>query len=204
MKRLLLVRHGETDWNYEHRLQGQQDLPLNETGIQQVELLASHLAAEPFDAAYSSDLDRAYETARIINQHHDLVIRKDERLREIAFGKYEGLTYKDIQSRYPQEYSTWINDHSVATHGGETVGQLGARVGALLTQIEADTHTQTVLIVGHGGPLRMLIALALRMSPDKYWRFRMGNTSVSEVQANQKNWVLTRLNDQTHLSEPAV
>lgn len=198
MRRLILVRHGETDWNSEHRIQGQQDVSLNAAGLEQAERLAARFAEMRIDALYASDLSRAYMTAQAINQHHRLPIRKDERLRELGYGKYEGLTFGEIEKRHPQEYSAWVKDHSVSTHGGETVGQLHARAKSLLDQIMM-TDDEVNVLVGHGGSVKMVICAALRLPEDKYWRFRLGNTGICELELRHEVWVLESMNDQTHL-----
>jgi probable phosphoglycerate mutase len=120
MKRLILVRHGETDWNAENRLQGQQDVPLNEIGIHQADDIARALADESLDVIYTSDLIRASETAARIAARHGLTPVPDVRLRQSAKGRWEGLTWGEIAERYPADLERWRRDQTYLPPGGET------------------------------------------------------------------------------------
>ena len=200
MKRLLLIRHGETNWNVEARLQGQREQTLNATGQAQVEALAQALRDVSIDIIYSSDLERALATAQAINTAHHLPIATEKRLREFSLGKFEGLTPDELRQRYPQDFEAWRADRSRATHGGETVAQVAARVETLLVEIERSL-AKTVVVVGHGGPLRVMICKALRLPEAKYWRFRLDNAGIAELEHGQNHWLLIRHNDMAHLSE---
>ena len=150
MTTILLVRHGETDWNLARRIQGHSDRPLNETGREQARELADALASEPIDAVYSSDLARAHETARIVAERRGLEVTAIPDLRERDFGTWEGLTGDEIFERFPgAKTGTWGD--------GETREELAVRVLASLQRI-AHTHPQgRVLVVSHGGPLRVVL-----------------------------------------------
>jgi broad specificity phosphatase PhoE len=149
MTRILLARHGETDWNREHRWQGQSDTPLNDTGRKQARALAEELAGEPLDAVYSSDLIRAHETARVVAEQRGLDVVAIRDLRERSFGSLEGLTTDEIQARYPGIELPWSD--------GETREAMAERVLGALKRI-AETHPDAhVLVVSHGGPLRAVL-----------------------------------------------
>jgi broad specificity phosphatase PhoE len=149
MTRILLARHGETDWNREHRWQGQSDTPLNDTGREQARALAEELAGEPLDAVYSSDLIRAHETARVVAEQRGLDVVAIRDLRERSFGSLEGLTTDEIQARYPGIELPWSD--------GETREAMAERVLGALQRI-AETHPDAhVLVVSHGGPLRAVL-----------------------------------------------
>ena len=144
---ILLVRHGETDWNLERRVQGQTDRPLNETGRRQARELASALADESIDAIFSSDLVRAHETARILAEPRGLDVTVLPDLREKDFGTWEGLTDREILDRFPEARGRPWGD-------AETSEDVGRRVVGALLRI-ADSHPgASVLVVAHGGPLR--------------------------------------------------
>jgi probable phosphoglycerate mutase len=150
MTRILLVRHGETDWNVGRRLQGHSDRPLNDTGREQAHALAADLADEPVEAVYSSDLARAHETARIIAGTRGLSVTALPELRERHFGTWEGLTDEEIHRRFPESADGVLGD-------GETRAELDRRVLATLNRI-ADEHPDgTVLVISHGGPLRSVL-----------------------------------------------
>jgi 2,3-bisphosphoglycerate-dependent phosphoglycerate mutase len=145
MTTLLLARHGETDWNRELRIQGSSDIALNELGREQASALAQELADVPLDAIYSSDLSRARETAEAVAATHGLQVRLDPRLRERAFGSWEGLTREDIAE---------LPDRS--RHDGESDDEVRERVLEAVQAI-ADAHPgEQVLVVAHGGALNAL------------------------------------------------
>jgi adenosylcobinamide kinase/adenosylcobinamide-phosphate guanylyltransferase len=185
------------------RYQGQADLPLSKVGRRQAARLASRLAQEEIHAIYASDLQRARETAAAVASLHNLPVRDDPRLREMDFGEWEGLTYEEIQERDPQQLAAWeAGPLDVAPPGGETLAQVAARVQAVLDEITAAHPDQTVLLVGHGGPLRVLLCLALGLSPQVHWQFGLNVASVSQVCLYDGDAVLTQLNDTGHLSPP--
>ncbi len=146
MTTLLLARHGETDWNLERRWQGWADPPLNETGRAQARELALELRDTPFDAAYSSDLLRAHETAEIVAAPHGVPVVTDKRLREIDIGSWSGLLHTEIEERYP----------GGVRPDGETTEQHGERVRAAVEEIARANLGRRILIVTHGGSIRVL------------------------------------------------
>jgi broad specificity phosphatase PhoE len=150
MTTILLVRHGETDWNAQRRVQGHSDTPLNETGREQARALAGELAEERIDAVYSSDLVRAHETARIVAESHGLAVIAIPDLRERHFGTWEGLSDEEILERFPEAADgTWGD--------GESRHEMARRVFDALQRI-ADTHPDgRVVVVSHGGPLRAVL-----------------------------------------------
>ena len=150
MTTILLVRHGETDWNLQRRLQGHSDTPLNERGREQARALAAELADEPIDAVYSSDLVRAHETARIVAEQHGLDVTASDDLRERHFGTWEGLHDDEIEARFPEAATGVIGD-------GETREAMSRRVFDALQRIAEQHPDGHVLVVSHGGPLRTVL-----------------------------------------------
>jgi len=147
---ILLVRHGETDWNRERRVQGHSDTPLNDTGRVQARALAAELAGERIDAVYSSDLARAYETARIVADARGLGVTALRDFRERHFGTWEGMTDDEVLERFPHAAGGPWGD-------AETVDEMAGRVFDALQRI-ADAHPDGhVLVVSHGGPLRSVL-----------------------------------------------
>ena len=147
---LLLCRHGETDWNRDRRLQGQTDVPLNDAGRAQAAALARELAAEPIDAVYSSDLARAYETARAVAEPHGLAVTPLPALRERSFGTWEGLTDAEILERFPEARGRPWGD-------AETREQLTERVLAAVRGLAERHPGGRVVVVAHGGPINALL-----------------------------------------------
>jgi len=198
--KLILVRHGATDWNQAQRFQGQANLSLNETGRQQAEALAKKLAAQPLDGIIHSDLVRARQTAEAIARQRDCWLQEEPRLREISFGEWEGMTYAEIQSRAPEALAAWEQDPlEAAPPGGETIHQLAGRVELALKDMRQKYSSQTILVVAHGGPLQVLICQALGLSPAQYWQFHLSNASVSHLAFYPAGAILNGLNDTAHL-----
>jgi probable phosphoglycerate mutase len=150
---LLLVRHGETDWNRDRRFQGHADQPLNDAGREQARALADELAGERIDVVYTSDLVRARETAEIVAARLGAEVLVRSELREIDVGEWEGLSWPEIEERHPEGARSW-HEHGHGWTSGETYDQLGERIIKALQQIAADHPAQRVLVVGHGGTVR--------------------------------------------------
>jgi len=146
MATLVLVRHGETDWNASGRLQGHTDRPLNDYRRRQARELARRLADVPFDAAYASDLTRARQTAEIVAEPHRVPVLIDPDLREMHYGTWSGLTRSEIEERFP----------GVERHDGETREQHLGRVFGAADRIARRHPGQRILIVSHGGSMRAL------------------------------------------------
>lgn len=152
--RILLARHGETEWNRLGRWQGQADPPLNEMGRRQSEALAEQLAGDGIAAIYSSDLRRASETARIVGGRLGLEVTENAALREIDVGSWSGLTRAEVRERFPEGFARWLEGE--IGHDGETREQLTDRVVAAVESIARAHPGETVLVVTHGGAIRSL------------------------------------------------
>ena len=193
--RLLLVRHGETAWNAAGRLQGQSDLPLTACGQHQALALARVLATDAVQAIYSSDLQRARATAHSIATGCGLSVHHDARWREMAFGCWEGLTWAEVQQCDPATLAAWqANPWHSAPPEGETLAQVNDRVRAAWACLVAVHDAHTVVLVSHGGPLRLLLCATLGLSPQAHWRFMLEPGSLSELHLDEQGAVLTRLN----------
>lgn len=151
MAEIWLVRHGQTDWNLEGRLQGQLDVPLNDTGMDQARLLADQLAEKKFCALYSSDLMRARQTAEIISGRVNLPIKFDRRLREISQGEFEGMLFSEVMLNFEGAMADRSRNpvHS-RLPGGETVAELAARFKEAIDEIACAHPVEPVLVVAHG------------------------------------------------------
>jgi broad specificity phosphatase PhoE len=160
---ILMVRHGETDWNVERRFQGHADPPLNEAGRAQARRLAEALAGEGLTAVYTSPLRRASETAGIVAARLRVDVRPLEALREIHVGDWQGLTINEVRERYPEGAS--VDWHS-GWPGGETHDQLAARVLPALVRLAELHPDECILAVTHAGPVRTALAAAIGLSYD--------------------------------------
>jgi alpha-ribazole phosphatase len=198
--RLLLVRHGETDWNAAKRFQGQADIPLNRTGQRQAAAVARVLQRDTVQAIIASDLLRAQETARVIAVPLQLTMDLDSRWREMAFGDWEGLTYDVLQHRHPKRLAAWYDDPlQVAPPNGETLTHVANRVRAAWHDLRARYANQTTVLVAHGGPLRLLLCLALGLPPGAHWHFAVDPAALSELLVYGQDATLIRLNDTAHM-----
>jgi broad specificity phosphatase PhoE len=151
MTEILLARHGETDWNRDHRVQGHTDVPLNARGREQAAALAERLADVPLEAIYSSDLSRARETAAAVARSQSLDVLIEPDLREKSFGSWEGLTDVEIAARFPDAVRGRWGD-------GETTEAVAGRAITALERIRSRHAAGPVLVVAHGGPLRAILA----------------------------------------------
>jgi len=206
MLRLLLARHGQTDWNAQHRYQGHAPVPLNQTGRKQAAALGRRLAREGIEAVYSSDLPRAWQTAQLIAKANDVPLHAEPLLREMDFGEWQGRTHAEIHVHRAQQsldtapaQARYQEPLSFAPAGGETLGQLAERVSSALETARRTQQGQTVLWVTHGGPLRTLLCLVLGLGLEKNGLFRTHTASVSELHVYPDRTLLALLNDTHHL-----
>lgn len=197
---ILLIRHGQTDWNAEGRWQGHVDVPLNEVGRQQAQLLAARLQVWPINAVYSSDLRRAWETATIVARALNLEPIADAQWRERDTGHYSGLTRAEVQAQFPEEWAQFAKG-ILDVPGAELTTALQRRVDAAFRALLQKHPDQTIAVVSHGGTLRALIAAVLDIPLSKTMRVRVGrNTGLSIITARKgSDPVLERLNDIAHL-----
>ena len=159
MTTILLARHGETDWNREHRFQGWADPPLNATGRAQAVELSVTLMADELAAVYSSPLLRAYETAEVVAASHGLEPVTVAALREVDVGSWSGLTREEIEQRFPEQWARWL-DYGQGWEDGETYEEMAERVVRALLELAAAHEGQRILAVTHGGPIRAASASA--------------------------------------------
>jgi broad specificity phosphatase PhoE len=155
---LLLVRHGETDWNRDGRWQGQSDTHLNDAGREQAARVAGEL--DGIDAVYSSDLARARETAEIVTERLGLEIELDERLRERSFGAWEGKTGPQIEAEFADAHARWLAGEGPGADDAEPFAAFARRVRSFLDDVLTRHPDETVLVVAHGGSIRVIHALA--------------------------------------------
>ena len=204
--RLLLVPHAAADVISPDHFQGWTDSHLTELGRRQTALLAQRLLGEKIDACHASDLHRAAATAAVICEPRHLAVASDPRLRELSFGDWEGLTFREMWDADNQRANAWQTDPmGIAPPGGETLAQLTERVAAFLAAVTETVrlHYRTVLVVAHRGSLRVLLCLLLGLPPTKWWEFFLSPASVSELDLFSGGAVLNYLNDTHHLREAA-
>lgn len=205
MTELLLIRHGETLWNQQHRMQGQHDSPLTPTGLQQARQLAARLKETSFTTLYSSDLGRAHQTARCIGDATGHEVIADEGLRERGFGIFEGLTNHEIEQRHPEDYVLFASRHpDYAMPGGESAAQFRERVVTTLDRIAARHDGETIVIVSHGLVLDALYRTACKMALDAPRGFPLLNCSLNTFRRSRDGWLAVSVCDVTHLGADDV
>lgn len=202
--RICLVRHGETDWNAERRLQGQLDIPLNGNGRQQADRLAAALkrAAHPFAALYSSDLQRAASTAAPIAQQLGLAVTALPELRERHFGALQGVTLADGPQQQPHAwhgYSQREPAHDLG--GGESLLAFSARVRHALARLAAEHLGQSILLVSHGGVLDMAYRLASGQPLTAQRAVPIPNAALNWLGVDAAQWSIIEWADQRHLAQ---
>jgi probable phosphoglycerate mutase len=198
--RLIAIRHGETAWNVDTRIQGQLDVPLNDTGRWQAKRLSTALADESLQAVYSSDLLRAYETARAVAHVSGHVVLTDQGLRERRFGEFEGHTWKEIEERWPAQSARWRKrDLEFAPAGGETLRQFYDRVVEAATRLAKAHLGQTIALVAHGGVMDCLYRAATRIDLQAPRSWQLGNASINRLLYTPEGFSLIGWSDTQHL-----
>jgi probable phosphoglycerate mutase len=181
--RVVLARHGQTDYNHEGRLQGQIDIPLNRTGRAQAEELARALAAEDFDVIVSSPLSRAHETAKTIAGYHDAEVRTDGAFLERAFGQWEGLTGEEMHERFPDRWAEWVSQKAIPDLGVESRAAVGQRFGEAARRLVDRNPGATVLVVAHGAAIRAGVTHLLGLDVESFPGIAgLGNCHYSELE----------------------
>lgn len=195
------MRHGDTELNGAERYWGSNDVRLSATGLRQAEKLRHRLSAERIDAIYSSDLSRASVTAETIASERQLKVITCAELREIDFGELEGLTFNEISQLYPEVTKLWLNwSLTLKFPGGESFNELNTRVSKFLGKLEKHASEETILIVAHSAPLRLLVCHLLGMELQHWRQFRLDLASLSILETYPQGAILSRLNDISHLA----
>ncbi|MFQ6121759.1 MAG: histidine phosphatase family protein [Dehalococcoidales bacterium] len=200
MSKLLLVRHGDTKLSSAERFWGQTDVELSVTGIRQAERLRDRLALQEIDVIYSSNLRRASATAQIIasNRQVDIIICAE--LREINFGELEGLTFKEVSQLYPEVAEAWSKwSPTLKYPSGESINELNNRVSKFLEKLKEHTPEETILIVAHSAPLRLLICHLTGIGVQHWRQIRLDLASLSILDTYPQGAILNLLNDVSHL-----
>jgi probable phosphoglycerate mutase len=201
MTRIILVRHGQTEWNRVERFRGRADIPLNEAGLAQAKATGRRIAAEwrPL-AIYSSPLSRAFRTAEAIAWHFELPVQIHKGLTDIDYGQWQGLTPDGVKGRWPEMIDVWYNaPHTVRIPGGETLDDLRTRSFETINELAARHESQTILILGHTVINRIILLGVLGLSNDRFWRIRQDTCAINVFEVEDGIFTLVSLNDTCHL-----
>jgi probable phosphoglycerate mutase len=197
---LILVRHGETEWNVVRRIQGHSDSRLTERGREEGRRVAERLAGLKLAAVYASDLGRARETGEMIAAPHGLAVRTKPELRERCYGEFEGRTREEIVAANPDTFAAWVADRQrLAPPGGETQAELSARVMRGLREIAGAHPGETVAIAGHGGPIKSALFAVLDVPIASWDRTWVSNGSVTILRGAPAELRVGCFNDTSHL-----
>lgn len=199
--RLFLVRHGETAWNREDRVQGFRDVELNALGRRQAEAIASSFRDEDVQAVYSSPLRRALETARLIAEAHGLRVVTDDRLKELNQGVLEGLTYEMMRAKYGDLLKEWREKPAtLKMPEGESMEELQARCWDLVQKLPQEHPNGTVVVVSHGFAIRSVLCKVIGLDLNNFRRLRQSVGARNLVEFGERGWVLVSMNETWHLN----
>ena len=192
---LLLIRHGETEYNKKSIIQGQTDTELNASGIKNAAKTAEFLKDYEFDHIYSSDLKRARKTASFIADKLDIEIKESKKLREIDFGDWEGLKLEEIAAQYPDNMEAWrIDPLTNGAPGGENLSEFAARINSFFNQLLEEHKGEKLIVVTHGGVIKIYLRDVLAVKSQNFKQFQIDNTSLTEIKFYDDDAILTKLN----------
>lgn len=201
MAKIILVRHGQTEWNRVERFRGRADVPLNETGLAQAEATGRRVADEwrPV-AVYSSPLSRAIKTAEAIARHFNLSVQPHSGLIDIDYGEWQGLSPAEVRERWPDELTNWYeHPHLARIPAGETLEALRIRALQTVNQLAGIHPDETIVLVGHTVINRIILLGVLGLKNDRFWRLRQDTCAINVFESENGDYTLVSLNDTCHL-----
>lgn len=197
--KVILIRHGETDWSYQKKYCGFSDIDLNEKGRQQARELHKRLNKEKINEVYSSDMKRTLQFAEIVFK--DVPIKEMVGLRELNFGIFEGLTYQDLMKKYPQTYGKWLEKPlNIAVPQGESLHSMAQRVRKALRRIVSHNSNKTVAVFTHGGPIKVIACDILKLGLQGIWKIEEELASISIIEFIEGRGKIHVLNDISYLN----
>jgi probable phosphoglycerate mutase len=201
MTKIILMRHGQTEWNRVERFRGHADVPLNETGLAQAEATGQRVASEwQPTAIYSSPLSRAVRTAEAIARHFSLDVLPYPGLIDIDYGEWQGLTPDEARQRWPAEIDAWYNAPETARiPGGESLQELRQRAMNTVNELAASHPGQTIVLVGHTVINRIILLGVLGLGNERFWRLRQEPCAINVFEAEAGDFTLALFNDTSHL-----
>jgi probable phosphoglycerate mutase len=203
--RIIAIRHGETSWNVDTRIQGHLDIPLSANGRWQAERLASALKEEPLAAIYASDLTRAWETAQYVGRAHGMEVTKEIGLRERGFGDFEGKTFAEIEALLPEQSLRWRKrDPEFSPAGGESLVALRSRVINTAQRLAALHPGELIAMVGHGGVMDVLYRAATRLDIQAPRTWALGNAAINRLLWTPEGFSLVGWADTQHLDDDTM
>jgi len=202
---ILLMRHGETQWNKSERFRGTYDIPLNENGQAQAKILAQALRDKNITMACTSPLSRAVETAQISLADRDIEILANDKLTDIDYGDWTGLTKSEVMQRWPEEYDVWSTRPALAEiPGGESLSKLFDRSCTFMDEISKRYKGHTVAIIAHRVINKLLILGAMGRSLNKFSSIIQDNCCINELEFTEGGYIIRALNDTSHMKNAMI
>ncbi len=201
MTEVILVRHGQTEWNRIERFRGRANVPLNETGLAQAEATGRRIANTWKPAAiYSSPLSRAVKTAEAIAKHFGLTVQPYAGLADIDYGAWQGLSPQEARQQWPEIVDAWYNrPHLADIPNGETLEALRRRAMAAVKDLAARHPTETIVLVGHTVINRVILLGILGLGNERFWRIKQDTCAINIFEVEEEDFTLVSLNDTCHL-----
>ena len=204
MTQIILVRHGETEWNVEEVFRGRLDIERNETGVKQAKLLAEHLSNMKIDAIYSSPLKRALTTAEMVAGFHKLNVLIEPGLIDFDYGEWQGLSHREVRDMYKELYAQWINHPElVRMPAGETLDEVSKRAMSIVDRAIAK-YEGIVVLVSHRVVNKVLICALLGLDSSHFWNVRQDTCGMTIFSYGNERFMLTKHNDTSYLKTLGV
>lgn len=199
MTEIILARHGQTSWNKSEVFRGQIDIELDETGLEQAELLGKYLSHRKLEAVYSSPLQRSTQTAEAIARHHNLTVEITAGLNDIDFGEWQGVPLEEVRNKYSELYSAWVTTpHRVGFPSGESLDEVRERATTLVNEVVVE-HEGTVVLVSHRVVHKVLICALLGLDNSHFWNIRLDTCGLTTFEFIDGQFVLSRHNNTSFL-----
>lgn len=200
---LILVRHGQTEWNKEQIFRGSRDIELDKTGRRQAEALGERLRSRKIDAIYSSSLKRAMSTAEAIARLQGLPVMVGPGLVDMSFGQWEGISHSEVMRQFPKQYQAWRdNPWKARIPGASNIKEVQVQsFKAVMGMIEDNPKESTVAVVTHRVILKLILMRMLNMAEEGFWSIKLSPCGLTTVEWDGKRFVLTCLNDTGHLDD---
>jgi alpha-ribazole phosphatase len=200
MLELILVRHGETEWNKNEIFRGRADIALNETGLKQAELAGKYLSAEKINIIYSSPLKRALKTAQAIARYQKLRVHKTDCLNDFDFGEWQGLTLEEVKERDDVLYQDWLDTpEQMRVPGGESLESVNQRVMPFLEDAMTRCREGKIVLVSHRVVLKITICALLGLDNSHFWNIKMDTGAITRFQIEKKRTILISHNETSYL-----
>jgi alpha-ribazole phosphatase len=202
MVKVILIRHGETDWNTKQIFRGRKDIPLNEVGLAQAKAVGMSLSDIQIDAIYSSPLGRARETAKVLAENRSLEVELEEGFIDIDFGKWEGITHEKVKEEYESLYERWLKNPQMVTFpGGESLRNVSTRSMGALEKVIKKHSGKTLAVVSHRVLNKVLLCSILDLELSHFWHIKQDTCAINRFEYKDERFYLTLLNDTCHLKK---